>query len=227
MATFAEARIGRRERRERVRDRIIDSMLSLSSQRPFAELTIDEMARGAGLSRSAFYFYFRDKHEILRAATEGAAEELYAEAERWWAGREEPQLSVPETLADVASVYGSHAVVLRIATEVSTYDEEVRQFWRSLVERFVTATAEHLDREQTRGRVRPDLDPRSTAEALVWMLERCCYVYLGRGERTTEEVVEAIAPIWLTVLYGPDPAAVPPRGPGPEGAAADRSDVSP
>jgi len=45
-----------------------------------------------------------------------------------------------------------------------------------------------------------------TAEALVWIAERCCYIYLGRRERTPEEVVAAVAPVWTAALY---PGVIP------------------
>ena len=38
------------------------------------------------------------------------------------------------------------------------------------------------------------------------MAERCCYIYLARGERTPEQVVEAMAPVWTAALY---PGVIP------------------
>lgn len=170
-------------------------------ERPFRDLTIDEVAREAGISRTAFYFYFRDKHELLMAVTAEVAEALYQEADRWWHGRGDPDMLVREALSGVGAVYERHAPLLRVATEVSTYDEEVRRFWRSLVERFIAATADYLRREQRAGRVR-HLDPRSTAEALVWMVERTLYIEVATGDRSPDELVASLVPLWVAVLYG-------------------------
>ena len=38
------------------------------------------------------------------------------------------------------------------------------------------------------------------------MGERCCYIYLGRGEQTPEQVVERLAPVWTATLY---PGVIP------------------
>ena len=38
------------------------------------------------------------------------------------------------------------------------------------------------------------------------MAERCCFVYLGRGERRPAEVIEALAPVWTAALY---PGVIP------------------
>jgi hypothetical protein len=96
--------------------------------------------------------------------------------------------------------------VLRLATEVSTYDQEVREAWRAIVERFIEAGADHIRSEQSRGLISPGLDPVSTAEALVWMNERYSYIYLGGDERPASEVVEALLPVWTAALY---PGVIP------------------
>ena len=80
------------------------------------------------------------------------------------------------------------------------YDEEVGARWRAIVGRFVTATAAHLHREQAAGRLRP-IDVDATAEALVFMMERCQYVYLSLEGRAIEEVVETLTAIWVHTLY--------------------------
>jgi hypothetical protein len=105
-----------------------------------------------------------------------------------------------------------------VATEVSTYDEEVRELWVAIVERFIEATAAHIRSEQASGLITAALDARATAEALVWMNERCSYIYLGRGERRPEELVAAMAPVWTAALY---PGVIPagdlrPEAPDPD-----------
>lgn len=205
MATAAKSRTVRRQRREDVRAEVIKAMTELVEAAPFRDLTVDEIARRAGLSRSAFYFYFRDKQDLLMAAAAEVSEDLYSEADQWWHGEGRPELLVRAALTGVASVYVSHGRLLGVAVEVSTYDEEVGAFWRALIERFIAATADHLRREQVAGRVRGELDPRATAESLVWMAERLCWVYLRSGERSIDEVVDQLCVTWMAALYPPRP----------------------
>lgn len=179
---------------------VSEATLRLVGEQSFTDLTIDDIAREAGISRSAFYFYFRDKQELLMALTTEVANELYHEADRWWHGVGEPEALVRAALEGIGGVYEQYVGLLRVATEVSTYDEEVRQFWRSLIERFIDATAEHLVREGRAGRVRAT-DPRHTAEALIWMVERTLYIYVGGREREAQEVIDMLVPLWVTALY--------------------------
>lgn len=184
-----------------MRAQLVEAMADLAGGASFRSLTVDDIARRAGLSRSAFYFYFQDKHELLTAAAAEVVEDLYAEADRWWHGRGEPEALIREALAGVAGLYERHRRLIGVAVEVSTYDAEVGAVWRALVNRFVDATSEHLRGEQAAGRVAAGLDLHATAESLVWMTERCLWLFLASGERSADDLVRQLAPIWMAVTY--------------------------
>lgn len=205
MATAIERSSTRRRRAEARRD-VLAKALELAEERPFRDITVDEIARAAGLSRSAFYTHFHDKHELLLAAVQEVADELYERSDRWWSGEGAPGERVRRALDGVVSVYAAHASLLRLATEVSTYDDEVREFWLGIVGRFISDATEHIGSEQADGLIPRTLEARATAEGLVWMAERCCYIYLARGDRRPEQVVEALVPVWTAALY---PGVIP------------------
>jgi AcrR family transcriptional regulator len=204
-----------RERRRKARRRVISSALRLAEKGSFRDLTIDEIARSADVSRPAFYTHFSDKEELLLVAVGEVSEQLYEMADRWWHGVGPPAQRVRQAIEGVVSVYAGEARLLRIAAEVATYDDEVRALWLDIAERFIEATAAHIRSEQEVGLIPRTLDPRSTAEALYWMAERCCYMYLGPGQRTPREVVRGLMPVWVAALYpGVIPAAqLSPRAP--------------
>jgi AcrR family transcriptional regulator len=189
-----------RRSREEVRAAARAATLELAEQIPFNDLTVDQIARAAGISRTAFYFYFRGKHDLLRAAMEDVTDEAYREADRWWHGEGEPRVLIRAAIAGIVDVYVRHANLMRVGQEVAMYDLEMRELWQELIGRFITATADHLRREQAAGRLR-DLDPDASAESLVWMTERCNYVYLGLGRRSPEQMVETLTEIWFHALY--------------------------
>jgi AcrR family transcriptional regulator len=195
-----------RERRRKARERVIATALRLAERRSFRDLTVDEVARSAGISRTAFYTHFEDKQGLLMVAVEEVSGRLYEMAERWWRGIGPPAERVRRAIEGVVTVYAENAPVLRIAAEVSTYDDEMRELWLDIGGRFIEATAEHIRSEQRGGLIPANLDPRSTAEALFWMAERCCYIYLGRRERPPATVVDGLVPVWTSALY---PGVIP------------------
>ncbi|MBA2430220.1 MAG: helix-turn-helix transcriptional regulator, partial [Thermoleophilaceae bacterium] len=65
MAAVPPPNSAARRRHDEVRDGVRRATLELVEDASFKDLTVDEIARAAGISRSAFYFYFRDKHDLL------------------------------------------------------------------------------------------------------------------------------------------------------------------
>src|SRR3712207_2047238 len=164
----------------------------------FAELNIERIATRAGISRTAFYFYFRDKRELLMRLTTAFNDQLMDAASTWWSGGGE----IRAALANITSIYSEHAALARATVEVSTYDEEVAGFWRALVGRFVDATRDRIRAEQEAGRALAG-DPEAMAFALVWMTERTLYQRMVQEQPVPADAfVDALASIYSRTVYG-------------------------
>jgi len=168
----------------------------------YADLSVDRIAREAGISRTAFYFYFRDKRELLMRVTEETTDRLYAEAEGWWGGEGDGAERLSEALRAVIAVYREHGVLLRAVVEASTYDPEVATFWRAVVARFVDATRERIEAEQRAGRA-AGLDPAAVAFSLAWMTERAVYQHMSLPSGVSDDaLVDALTVVWVRSVYG-------------------------
>jgi AcrR family transcriptional regulator len=169
----------------------------------YASLSIERIATRAGISRTAFYFYFADKRELLMRLATGVAEQLYHEAGTWWSGSGDGPSQLSEALDKIAALYRAHGPLICAIVEMSTYDPPVGVFWRGLVGRFVSASAERIESEQFAGRTDPALDPTATAFALVWMTERSFHQMLVQEEPIAAgELVAALARVWSSTVYG-------------------------
>jgi TetR/AcrR family transcriptional regulator, ethionamide resistance regulator len=169
----------------------------------YADLNIERIANRAGISRTAFYFYFRDKRELLMRLTEDVNELLFQQADIWFSGEGDPEPEMREALTNIAALYGEHGVLLRALVEVATYDEEVARFWQGLVGRFVEATRRRIEAEQRAGRAAPE-HADATAFALCWMTERALYQQFVQDEPPPgAELVDALAGVWLRSVYRP------------------------
>jgi AcrR family transcriptional regulator len=184
----------RREAVERSVLRATEELLDEGAS--FAELGIERIAKRAGISRPAFYFYFRDKRELLTRLTHEVADLLDAEADARWSGEEDLRTA----LGRVIDLYREHAVLLRAVVETAAYDEPVAQAWRAIVERFVQATRRRIETEQAAGIVPTDLPAEATVFALAWMTERACYQALVQARE--DQLEEALAGIWTRAVYG-------------------------
>ena len=168
----------------------------------FADLGIERIATRAGISRTAFYFYFSDKRDLLMRLTEDVNEQLYHAAERWYSGEADDEEEIRGALTEIADLYSEHMPLLRAIVEVSTYDEGVAQHWRGLIGRFVDATRERIEAEQTAGKA-PEFAAAPTAFGLVWMCERTLYeVSVQETPFSRDETIEALVRIFMRTVYG-------------------------
>jgi AcrR family transcriptional regulator len=174
----------------------------LAAGASYSDLNIERIATRAGISRTAFYFYFRDKRDLLMRLTEDVSQQLYAEADRWYSGTGDPEADIRAGFTNVARLYDQHSVLLRTVVEVSTYDHDFARFWRTLMGRFIRATQARIEAEQHAGRA-PEMSARATAFSLVWMAERSFYQLLEQTQPfATDELVDALVGVWLRAVYG-------------------------
>ncbi len=171
-------------------------------ERPFRDLTIDEVMDGTGLSRPSFYVYFRDRHHLALRLIEEIASEVFARAASWLEGEGDDPESLRRAVYGAARVFEEHGRVLRAIADASTEDAAVEQAYRGVVEGFVSATARRIQREVLAGRC-SIADPERTAAALVWMTERLLSEKLGRDPADDpDRVAEALLGIWRAAIYG-------------------------
>jgi AcrR family transcriptional regulator len=169
----------------------------------YADLNVERIATAAGISRTAFYFYFRDKRDLLMRLAGDVTELLYAQADIWFSGEgDDPEDEIREALTRISALYKEHGTLIRAIVEVSTYEEDIATFWRGLLNQFVDATARRIERE---GQPLPST-PHATAFALTWMVERTYYQQLVQEQPLPEtEVIEAIIGIYRGTVYGVRP----------------------
>src|SRR5690349_8301352 len=144
----------------------------------YAALSVERIATRAGISRTAFYFYFADKRELLMRLASELSDELYREADAWWSGAGDGSEQLTTAVAKIATLYRAHRPLVCAIVEVAAYDEIVGPFWRAIVGRFVDASAQRIATEIGGGRASAALDPQPTSFALVWMTERALYQML-------------------------------------------------
>ncbi len=187
----------RRRSPESAEREILDAAESFLRERPFRDLTVDEVMARTTLSRPSFYVYFRDRHHLVVRLVEGIGGELFEQADRWLRGTGDPRAEVRAALSGVAGVYAEHGLVLAAIADAAGHDPGVESTYRDLIERFIATAAVRIEREPTTG-----VPPEETARALVWMNERYLREALGRHPQTpVATVIDTLWTIWVRTLY--------------------------
>jgi TetR/AcrR family transcriptional regulator, ethionamide resistance regulator len=169
----------------------------------YTDLNIERIATRAGISRTAFYFYFRDKRELLLRLTEDVTDELYRQGDIWFSGAGEPRTEVTTAVANIGALYREHGAVLRAIVQAAATDDEVAVFWHAILDRFVDATARRIEALRAEGSTVVTEDARASAFALCWMIERAFNQQLVLGEPIAQEaLVDALSGIFVRAVYG-------------------------
>ena len=203
-ATGTAATRPRRRRRspEEAEREIIEAAEGFLRERPFRELTVDEVMRRTDLSRPSFYVYFRDRHDLVLRVVQHIETELFTMSDRWYKGEGDGATLVREALDGVVSVYGRHGPVLRALSDAATDDPGIEVVYGNLVQSFIDATAEHIEREvECRGDRgdRPAADRERARAPQRALLSRRCSVASRRRRRAI--ACQTLAAIWTRTLY--------------------------
>src|ERR1043165_257912 len=95
----------RRRSPESAEREILAAAEAFLRERPFRDLTVDEVMARTTLSRPSFYVYFRDRHPLAVRLVEGIGAELFDMSERWLAGTGDPREEVRSAFEGIGAVY--------------------------------------------------------------------------------------------------------------------------
>lgn len=182
----------------------------LLSTRPWSVISVDDLARGAGLSRSSFYFYFDSREGVLLAIAEEVEQEFLRADEVWFrrAG-ESPHATLQRAIDASFSVWRRHGPVLRAVVDARDSDPAFAALRRQWAERFVVAVADQIERERSEGHTMTKSPPaRDVARMLLTMTERVHYEASKRPMSPEAEarLSETLTTIWHRAIYGTAPA---------------------
>ena len=190
---------------------ILAAARSFLEEHPFREMTVEGVMVRTGLSRPAFYAYFRDRYDLVTRLLEGVGGLLFALDWRWLSGVAD-EVEAREVLVDAlragSQTFVEYGPVLRAIADAAGQDARVEEVYRyGLIERLVTAVAARISRDIEAGISPGELDPQQTARALVLMTERYLLDTFGRPERRpsrgeAEAVFATLEEIWARTLYG-------------------------
>lgn len=201
---------GRRSRRPSGDDReraILSTAERLLEERALSEISVDDLARGAGISRPTFYFYFPSKEAVVLTLLGRVADEARAIRGRALeeAGDDVPQLW-RRGLTSILETFRGHRSLMLAVSQMVGESEEVRQLWGRIMEGFVEDIQLGIESERARGAAPGGLPARQLAIVLNWMTERTFSAALAGQEPCLfeDEALEVVLAVWSRAIYRDD-----------------------
>jgi len=199
---------GRRARRTTGDDReqaILATAERLLEERSLHEISVDDLARGAGISRPTFYFYFPSKDAVLLTLLDRMVEEARARrGEALERFTEDPPRWLRHAITAIYETFRSHRAVALAAADARATSAEVRDLWARVMEGFVLETTAAIEAERARGAAPAGVPARDLAVALNSMNERVLQATFAAQEPAIDEesVVDVMLSVWLGAIYG-------------------------
>jgi AcrR family transcriptional regulator len=199
---------GRRSVRPSGDDReqaILATAERLLEKSSFAGISVDDLAKGAGLSRPTFYFYFKSKEAVVLSLLEpviaradaefdGAVQRLPADPRRVWRNG----------IKAFFTAFSSHRPLARAATEALATSSELRSVWSGFMQKWIDQTAAMITAERERGAAPDTIPAVDLATSLNQMNERTMMAALSADAPAVDEdrVVDTLTHIWVSSIYG-------------------------
>ena len=191
-----------RRRRGEARERIAAAATEVLRRSPYRELTVDEVMRAAGLSRTLFYRHFDDLAELVLQVSTTAVAELYGgldELERL--GLDDPGL-IAVALERAVDTFSDHGPLIRALADAATHDAAIEEAYDDVRQRYVALTERYIRRLREHG-VAQVADPAETALALTLLNERYLLHTFGGTPRTSPEAaLRTLTEVWTSTIAG-------------------------
>ncbi len=209
-ASRPRAARGRRAARPSGDDRelaILETAERLLEERTLAEISVDDLAKGAGISRPTFYFYFPSKDAVLFALFEQVINEADAAFERH--NESVPAATDPYDICRAGihvffDTFVRHRSVTRAAQEVRATHSEVRDLLCRFMTKWIDSTAALIELGRAEGMTSTTLPAHDLATALYLMNERALFASFTDEQPSIppDRLVDTLAHIWVSSMYG-------------------------
>jgi len=187
---------------ERTRAAVLNAALEFVWTRPFRDMTVTSLMASTGVSRSAFYQYFGDLHEVMETLLTMLQEEIFTAVEPWLEGVSDPVALMQEMLAGLVDVCHERGPFLRAITDAASTDPRLEKAWLQFLVGFDDAATARIEADQKQGLI-PDFEVRPVAFALNRLDAYTLLQAFGQHPRMQPgPVQEALTRIWISTLYG-------------------------
>jgi AcrR family transcriptional regulator len=196
-----------RNRGDARREALLGAFDDLLREQSLEEVNVAEISRRAGVTRSAFYFYFENKALAVMALMQdlydaaGDANELLVKAEG------DPPDRIRRAIAMLFDSVDTSPHTYRALLEARASSATVRQMWDAGRADFAHRIAGMIETERAAGRASEGPAAASVAAVLLDLNDHAIERHSRGSGPPREQHIDALAFIWLRTIYGTESTA--------------------
>jgi TetR/AcrR family transcriptional regulator, ethionamide resistance regulator len=184
------------------RAKLLSALDELLRETSFDAINIADISERAGVTRSAFYFYFENKAAAVAALAEdmyqivaGASAELYDTTKA-------PRRRIEHQVRSLIAAWEKYRYLYAAMLEARQTNPSVRELWDSSRESFIAPVAAMIDAERAAGNA-PAGPASSTLAKVLVELNDLTVERIALGDALPiDDRIDALVTIWLRTIYG-------------------------
>jgi AcrR family transcriptional regulator len=184
------------------REAILDALDRWLLESNLDAINIAEISKQAGVTRSAFYFYFENKGAAVAALMERILDETFAVNDTFTVAKEPPRQRIYAMLEGLFATCEGHRHLFRAMLEARGSSASVRDIWDDARESFVESVAAMIRADRAEGRAPDGLDADVLASVLLEFNDRLLERLALGGTLSRQQLMDGAAAIWLSTIYG-------------------------
>ena len=190
------------QRSDHRREAILDALDRWLLESSLEAINIAEISKQAGVTRSAFYFYFENKGAAVAALMERILDATFAVNDAFTAASEPPRRRIYAMLDGLFSTCEGHRHLFSAMLEARGSNASVRDIWDDARESFVESVAAMIRTDRAAGLAPDGLDAEVMASVLLEFNDRLLERLTLGGSLSREQLMDGAAAIWLSTIYG-------------------------
>lgn len=190
------------QRSDQRRVAILESLDHHQQVSSFESINIADISRRAGVTRSAFYFYFENKAAAVAALMEQTYDDAFVATDLLANDAETPQRRIRAVTDALFDTWERHRYLFQAMLEARASSAAVREMWDSDRESFVPPVAALIEGERRAGRAPDGPDPAVLATMLLEFNDRLLERLTVGGSLSREQLKDGAVTIWLRTIYG-------------------------
>lgn len=193
------------ETRAHVRAALVGALERLLEQgRGINAVSVEQLAREAGIARATFYLHFRDRADLVQQLMAQVTDEVMQAASLWYQQPEQLLFDdFQQFIGQVVKVLAEHRAIIRAMVETSAFDPSAAASFHGMMYKLTRGSRRSGKLAIQAGRTRASFTPE-IAETLTWTIEHACYrAFSGKppSAKTIRQLTDTLAHICYYSAY--------------------------
>jgi AcrR family transcriptional regulator len=199
--------VPRPSRGDERRTQLLDALAQLLGSRALTDIGIADITRAAGVTRSAFYFYFPTKAAAVAALFADFGDDVRQAGAPWYQGGSgTPLQRIQLTVEASIKLWRNQASLVVAMLDGIATDPEAREIWETWTQGFIDQIAGRILDDRDNHLSRSTSDPHALATILMgatlYGMERDVRTIVA-GQPPPPSMADALIELWYRTLYDP------------------------